>query len=226
MSDKQKLLTIKIISIIIGVILAIILASLTSLSPNAKLVKDNSQVQEYNLILNQTKIMFDLEFDNDIKSGHIKVVFYDVNDEIAYDEEIEINTISYNRAIGYIILDGRINNYEITECEFKVKSLFDYTYLLIPIIVFVLVIILLSSCKYYDYNGKKIVVYSGTFKNYLKIDEKIVAENKIFLFSDRPLLATLEDGTKITVNFASFKTIVLKINGEKYKKKWVKTKSK
>lgn len=75
------------------------------------------------------------------------------------------------------------------------------------------------SIKYrrYDYNGIDIMVYSGAYHHYIKVDGEIVDEhNTLVSYRAIELSSILADGTPISARISLSGAISLKINGTLY----------
>lgn len=89
-------------------------------------------------------------------------------------------------------------------------------FLFIFIILFCLVLFICSlmlSCRIYSYDGKLIVVYSGFYHHYIKIDGvKTDEHNTILTYTAIYLSCTLKDGTNIDAAISMTNRISVKIN--------------
>lgn len=87
----------------------------------------------------------------------------------------------------------------------------------IPFIYFINTLIL--SCKEYSYNGYEILVYSGYFKHYIKVNGEKFDELNAFSFSLIVLSCSLPNDDYLEATISSFNRISLKINKKLYRNK-------
>ena len=92
--------------------------------------------------------------------------------------------------------------------NFSAGICFMFIFLLFLILAFV------RNCKTYIHRGKKIIVYSGIYHHYLKVDDKIVDEENTYMYHTSIVLDYhhLDDG-HIEAKISTSSSISVKING-------------
>ena len=116
------------------------------------------------------------------------------------------------------VLDSVVESVGITLNGIYLLSL---SALVIPDVLFLtfFILSLKHKCKKYVYNGREIVIYSGWYHHYLKVDDEIEDEHNSH-YSRIPieLWCNLNDGTELYASISPSNSIKLKINGKLYRK--------
>lgn len=119
-----------------------------------------------------------------------------------------------------VIIVSIIMSDEIWDYDTIVIILFIHADIFIPIIF---IVSLFLSYKSYRYNGDFIVVYSGWFHHYIKVNgTKMDEHNTLQTFIPILLTCTLDDGTDLEATITLTNRISLKINNQLYTKGEIK----
>ncbi len=186
-----------------------------------EIINDDGYIIEYYESLNQTVCEIDGTINITTASGDIVVEFYNSNGELLSKQEKYV--IATNKTFSEIFtVDGKVETYHISSSSLTV--LFEYIEIIIGVFIFIDFIILIFfisslslSCRVYHYDDSKIIVYSGRFHHYIKVDgEKMDEHNTLSSFFAIYLSCTLEDGTDINVTITRSGRISLKINNRLY----------
>lgn len=220
MHEKRKLLIRKLlwtVLLLIGIVVPIIIANLPA--KDVEFIDDNVFINNYYEYTDTTTCEIEVTFSDTVESGHITVAFYN-NNRLLATEEGYLYGYGATLSCTFYSVNGKVDSYEIVDCTANVPNIFDsviyfYSILIADIVIFAFFIgALLLSCKIYYYYGLKILVYSGWYHHYIKVDGyKVDEHNTIISFSPIYLSAVLEDGTTLEATITMTNRISLKING-------------
>ena len=225
---KRKVLFRRLIAFILLALAVLFLVRAKNKFANTPIeILDSSMETSTYEYLESSSCTLYVTLDKKIESGDVSVAFYDEKGKLLTTEEHYLSD-DYNSAANtyrayFYSIDGIVDSYEILSLETTLDGA-EITILLYGIAIFFLALYFLDtllglSCKVYEYNGNEIVVYSGWYHHYLKVnDEKVDESNTLSSFVPIFLTTTLEDGTLIEANFSSLNhRISLKINTKLYR---------
>ena len=147
---------------------------------------------------------FEVYVDKEVVEGTVTIGFYDEDDTLLSSVEIPFEknkgtTVEVSLADRDIHEDA--TKYDIIDMEVKTQSLKTLEAVLYPVaIVYVIAMVAVLRINYANatVEGKDVEVYAGVFKQTLKVDGEIAAqEKKMFISKPISLMATLENGTNV-----------------------------
>ncbi len=226
--EKRKVLFRRLIAFILLALAILFLVRAKNKSANTTIeILDSSMETSADEYFGSSSCTLYVTLDKKVESGDVSVAFYDEKGKLLTTEEHYLSDDYHGAANTYhayfYSIDGIVDSYEILSLEATLDGA-GLELMLYGIVIFFLAIYFLDtlfglSCKVYEYNGNEIVVYSGWYHHYLKVNgEKADESNTLSSFVPIYLTTTLEDGTLIEANFSSFNhSISLKINTKLYR---------
>lgn len=220
--EKKKILAYRLICLallLLGIIIPIIISFASE--KKVEIIDDNGYINYYNESRNETSCEIEVIFNCEVDSGYINVAFYDSNGNLLSKEKGYF--FGYDDTVSSTFyVKGRVDSYEILSHDISSSGYMSLIAIMLfvygDIIVFAFFIAsLLLSYKNYEYNGINIVVYSGWYHHYIKVNgNKIDEHNTLVSFTAIPLSCILDDGTDIKVTISLTNRISLKINNKLY----------
>lgn len=220
MYGKTRILVHRIIctvALFIGIIVPIILNA--TATTGFEIVSDSGRVIDYDTYLRSSKCEVTVIFNKNVDTCGLTVAFYDINGNyLGQETDWEYGKGKSVTATFYYI-DGKVDSYRIISFDAEGNKWFIYIFLGIDVIIFTFWICSwLLSCKVYNYNGKKILVYAGWFHHYIEVDGRYMDEhNTLMSFTPIELSCTLDDGTLLQARISLSNRISLKINNQLYR---------
>ena len=197
--NKQKLIKIlKIVAVVFWVVL--LLAPTIYGTVDVVTMKDYDETYDIETDTHN----FEVYVDKEVVEGTVTIGFYDEDDTLLSSVEIPFEknkgtTVEVSLADKDIHADA--TKYDIIDMEVKTQSLKTLEAVLYPVaILYVIAMVAVLRINYANatVEGKDVEVYSGVFKQTLKVDGEVVAqEKKMFISKPISLMATLENGTNV-----------------------------
>ncbi len=171
---------------------------------------------------NRNRCEFVFTFNEKIQSGWIVIAFYDINGGLLlYDDADLFGYGQIQNAIFFV--EGKIDSYKIWDHSVVIN---EFDFLIDNIAVFVVIwsvslfftiASLLFSCKLYYYEGQDIIVYTGWYRHYLKVNGRILSKRyKPFFIKPLTLESALYDGAIAQATISVLKRISFKIDDQIY----------
>ena len=223
-TEKKKILLFQIVTFITMIVFIIIPIVVPNIHKEVKLQDHEGALVFYNSDANLTTCEITLQFYDKVESGTAVIVFYDENENVLEEREVEFEVVYYNYksprrdrilTSSNIDVSGKVESYEVKSYDnIPAKNWNKY---LIPIFsllaVFMFGYFLLSlrnKCKEYTLNNTNILVYACFSEHYVKVNgNKVVVDKWLLTF-------TLEDGTNAKVVYDILNRISLYINDNLY----------
>ena len=230
MTEKKKLLLFHIVTFITMIVFIIIPIVVPNIHKEVKLQDHEGALVFYNSDANLTTCEITLQFYDKVESGTAVIVFYDENENVLEEREVEFEVVYYNYksprrdrilTSSNIDVSGKVESYEVKSYDnIPAKNWNKY---LIPIFsllaVFMFGYFLLSlrnKCKEYTLNNTNILVYACFSEHYVKVNGNKVVVDKWLSLKPLELTFTLEDGTNAKVVYDILNRISLYINDNLY----------
>lgn len=183
-----------------------------------EIVDDSAYISDYDDYFNDTDVEVEVTFNRGVLSADIEVAFYDSGGRTLATEDCHLYGSGKTLSGTVYSVPGKVDSYEIT-AFYSVES-DDSLDLWAEIIGIVggmfglgfFILSLLLSCKHYTYNGDHIIVYSGWFKHYIKVNGRKYDEHNTLMTALR-MSCTLDDGANAEVVISLTNRIALKVNG-------------
>ena len=220
MYGKTRILVHRIIctvALFIGIIVPIILNA--TATTGFEIVSDSGRVIDYDTYLRSSKCEVTVIFNKNVDTCGLTVAFYDQSGR-KLDEKTDWEYGKGKSVTAtFYYIDGKVDSYRIISFDAEGNKWFIYIFLGIDVIIFTFWICSwLLSCKVYNYNGKKILVYAGWFHHYIEVDGRYMDEhNTLMSFTPIELSCTLDDGTLLQARISLTNRISLKINNQLYR---------
>ncbi len=228
--EKKQLIVRRVICVIVAIVGLVLM--IAGASPSHSLaVVDSSGFVEMGSVYSDCKIV--AYFEEEIAEAEIVVSFFD-----AEGNEVERKTLDYGLYEGKsatftVMIFDEVDSYQIIDgyaLSQKGEDMMVFGSLLFVFGLIFLASRLFIKCKVFDFEGKEIIVYAGTFFHYIKVEGHILDRYTwilalfmwiplvwlISLFLSKTMSCVLDDGTKIEVEVASFHRIKVKINDRLY----------
>lgn len=182
-------------------------------------------VKSYSGILDKTSYEIEITFNTKVSSCHILVSISDSKGKILSIEEGDLYGNGKTLSKTFTV-NGKAEAHNIVDFEAKAARMPVYivsSVILIFVAPYVLCIFIASlflSCRVYDYYGIDIIVYTGWFHRYLKVNgEKTDEHNTLITFTPIRLSCTMYDGTDLKATITLTNRISLKVNNLLYTKR-------
>ena len=216
MKEKNKLLTHRLIWIILTLLVIFIPIVANITQPALAIVEDNAYITNYYTYLNETVLKMDITFNRHVNGGNVSIEFYD-----EYNNYLSTKTeyfYGYNEKTiedSYITVYGKATQYKIRYYSVEPSFILGQLYAFLIPAILMLIESLLVSYKEYEYNGKIISVYAGYFHHTLRINgEKFDEHNTLLAFTPIKLTTKLDQTTDIEATITLTNRISLKINNK------------
>lgn len=225
--EKKKLLSYRLVLLLI-LIVGIIAPKIVYNSPlnRAEIVEENCYTNEYDESNNRTVCRLTVTLVRPLHPCYITVAFYDVKGQLLAEKTASLDGWDNTRSVSFYI-DGKVASYKITDCDGDTSDAFVVALLIVIVDIINAAIFMWSlmlSCKEVRYRDNVIVVYSGWYHRYMKVNGELRCTQSAmskwcYIFAVIPIYfdCVLDDGTCISAKINAFNRISLKINGRLYK---------
>lgn len=216
--EKKRLLTHKLIILVILAIGIALPLFFTLAVPSVAQVVD---YEGYTTNVEETEAEIQIEFDTRVNPGQVVVEFFDARDNSLGTYTGNFVGLSKKVTATFYVSGGRIKSYEIIEINatpMKFSPVVLGIFIGIDVVLLLLLIYsFFSAYKVYEIDGNKIVVYSGWFQRYIKLNGiRKNAHNTLNAFKPFDLGCVLPDGTFVNATVTPVNKISLKINDQPY----------
>lgn len=220
MYGKTRILVHRVVctvALFIGIIVPIIMYA--NATTGFEIESDRGTIKDYYEYIDSTNCEINVVFNKNVYMCSITVAFYDINGNYLGQETDWEYGNGKNVTATFYSVDGKVDSYNIINFEAKGNTAYLPVFIYIDLFILTFWICsLLLSCKIYNYNGKKILVYAGWFHHYIEVDGRYMDEhNTLMSFTPIELSCTLDDGTLLQARISLTNRISLKINNQLYR---------
>ena len=229
-TEKKKILLWQIVTFITMIVFIIIPIVVPSIHKEVNLLDHKGELVSYNQAADLTTCEITLTFNNKVESGTAVIVFYDENENVLEEREVEFEFVYYNYksprrdrilTSSNINVSGKVKSYEVKSYDnipaknwnkylipiFSLLAVFMFGYFLLA---------LRNKCKEFTLNNTNIIVYACFSEHYVKVNGNKVVVDKWLSLKPLELTFTLEDGTNAKVVYDILNRISLYINDNLY----------
>ena len=159
-----------------------------------------------------TKI-FEVEYSEEVISGHIDIILYDENDKIVYAKSVSFDN-KYSKIVQLKLKNEKLTESVRFETEFpfaktvKERKIDIISAVLASVMLVIVILVLRVDYEENVIDGKMVKVYSGIFKHQVKVDGEIVFKKNWFaLFKERESVFAVSETKEIKVAFGAMNKI-------------------
>lgn len=231
LKEQKKLLAHRLICFGILVFLVLFIVFFKLPHPELEIVKTNCNLDYYFESIDSSTCSITVTFNQKIEQCDITIAFYDANKQLLDTETVHSYASGDTTSESYITVNGHVDSYEIISCEAEfsgdllLQSLKRYLGSTLIIFAFAFWICsLLYSYKLYDICNCIVIVYSGPYHHYIKVNGKIYDEHNTIMSWTPIVLSTTLDGNALQATISLTNRISVKLNNvlikpTKHKKK-------
>ena len=177
MNENSKVAFHRIFWLCVTLLILVIPHIIKACQPKLEIIRDDAYIVDYYESLNETACSVEVEFNRAVSSGYVEIAFYDEAGELLECDEYYLYSNSKILSDAYIIVDGKVDSYEIVSHSIEPDTgvyFLAYYFLIIAIPMFI--DSLLLSYKEYEYKGNTISVYAGFYHHTLRVNGELCDE--------------------------------------------------
>ena len=215
--EKKVILLNILIAVAFLVICIIIIAVISTPEEPATFIGDEGYVDTYYEAIEETSCEIVLKFDKELYKAEATVSFYDADSNLLDVQTKTFYGYDETELSELFFVDGIVEYYSVDNVNVEEPEI-DSDIIFVDIILGIIVggfflCIAFLSCKEYDHEQCKIVVYAGWTNHYMKVNGVKVDEHRTtFSLVPITLSTTLETGDVITATISVSNRISVKFN--------------
>lgn len=222
--EKIAIIVQRLIYFVLLIISLLLTIFLKPIHPQLEIIDENVTIDDESIGTMTCSVS--VTFNQEVESGYITLAFYDENGKQLETTREYFSGYGETVTSSYIIVNGKADSYEILSFEMNLPSddLFLTLKLCIGIVVCAVFFALFISslffnCKQFELDNRKIVVYAGAYRHYLKIDGEVFDEHNTLTTHVPIVLSTVYNGHLIQATISLTYRIALKIDNKLVRRK-------